>query len=206
MDKTGGDPLPEASAPLRRRGTVGRPIVEVVLIAIGVFLGLAAEQWRDRADRNERAAETLRRIRAELAANRDQVARVVDYHHKAHQLLKAFLATPDAKRGEMRVRLEGILPAQFERTAWQLALATQALVDIDPGLSFALARIYGVQARYEGLTEGITDAMYLRPPGENLTAFFHSLSLYYSDIVELEPALAKLYDDMLPQIDRELGQ
>lgn len=206
MDKTGDAPLPEAPARPRRRWAFGWPIVEVVLIALGVFLGLAAEQWRDRADRNERASETLRRIRAELAANRDEVARVVDYHRKAHEQLRAFLATPAAKRGEMSVRLEGILPAQFERTAWQLALATQALVDFNPELSFALARIYGVQARYEGLTEGITDAMYLRPPGENLIAFFHSLSLYYSDVVELEPALAKLYDEMLPQLDRELGK
>lgn len=206
MDKTGDAPLIEVPARPRRRWAFGWPIVEVVLIALGVFLGLAAEQWRDRADRNERATETLRRIRAELAANRDEVARIVDYHRNAHQQLRAFLATPAEKRGEMSVRLEGIRPAQFERTAWQLALATQALVDFNPELSFALARIYGVQARYEGLTEGITDAMYVRPPGENLIAFFHSLSLYYSDVVELEPALAKLYDEMLPQLDRELGK
>jgi hypothetical protein len=140
-----------------------------------LFLGLAAEQWRDRADRNERAAETLRRIRAEMAANRDEVKRVVDYHLKAQQQLKDFFAVPAAKRGERGVRLEGILPVQFEQTAWQLALATQALVDIDPDLSFALARIYGVQARYHGMTEGVTNAMYLRPPGEDTTAFLHSL-------------------------------
>ena len=201
------DNAPEAqTSPPQRRWNAGRSIAEVVLIALGVFLGLAAEQWRDRADRNERAAETLRRIRAEMAANRDEVKRVVDYHLKARLQLRDFIAAPAAKRSQMSVRMEGILPAQFEQTAWQLALATQALVDIDPDLSFALARIYGVQARYEGLTTGITDAMYLRPPGENLTAFYHSLSLYYSDIVELEPALVKLYDDMLPQIDSALGR
>jgi hypothetical protein len=190
----------------KRRWSAGRSIAEVVLIAVGVFLGLAAEQWRDRADRSERAAETLRRIRAEMTANRDEVNKVIDYHSKTHQQLKNFLTMPVAKGDEMRFRLDGIQPAQFEQTAWQLSLATQALVDIDPDLSFALARIYGVQARYQGLTEGITDAMYLRPPGENLTAFYHSLSLYYSDIVLLEPALAKLYDEMLPQLDRVLGR
>ena len=72
MDTIGHEPVPEA--PRRRRWTVGRSIVEVVLIAIGVFLGLAAEQWRDRADRNERAAETLRRIRAEMAARELELA------------------------------------------------------------------------------------------------------------------------------------
>ena len=192
-------PLPQ------RRWSAGRSIAEVVLIALGVFLGLAAEQWRDRADRNERAAETLRRIRAEMAANRDEVQRVVDYHLKAGQKIKDFFAAPAAKRSEMSIRLEGIQLVQFDQTAWQLALATEALVDIDPELSFALARIYGVQARYQGLSEGITNAMYLRPPGEDTTAFLRSLSLYYSDIVLLEPALVKLYDELLPELDRALG-
>jgi hypothetical protein len=198
--------IPEVSPPPRRRWNVGRPFAEVILIAVGVFLGLAGEQWRDRAERQGRADETLRRIRAEMAANRDEVAGLVDYHANTHQRLKDFLAAPDAKRSETRFRLDGIQPAQFEQTAWQLALATQALVDIDPDLSFELARIYGVQSRYLGLTGGVTQAMYLRPPSENSTAFLHSLSVYYSDVVELEPGLLKLYDEMLPRIDRELGR
>ena len=197
----------DLSLPRRARWNVGRPILEIALIALGVFLGLAGEQWRDRSERNERARETLRRIRAEMATNRDEINRVVDYHAKAHQQLQEFLAVPAAKRGASGFRLsDGIQPAQFEQTAWHLAQATQALVDIDSALSYALARAYGVQARYQGLTEGITNAMYLRPPGENSIAFLHSLSLYYSDIVMLEPALAKLYDETLPQIDRALDR
>ena len=202
MDDTVG-----LSPPRRARWNVGRPILEVALIALGVFLGLAGEQWRDRSERNERARETLQRIRAEMATNRDEVNRVIDYHAKAQQQLKDFLATPAAKRSALSFGLEeGIQPAQFEQTAWNLAQATQALVDIDSGLSFVLAHVYGVQARYQGLTEGVTNAMYLRPPGEDSIAFLHSLSLYYSDIVLLEPALAKLYAETLPQIDRELGR
>jgi hypothetical protein len=196
----------EVPPPPRRRWHVGRPVAEVVLIALGVFLGLAGEQWRDRAERNERAAETLRRIRAEMAANRDEVNRVADYHAKARERLREYLAASTEARKGSSFALEGIQPAQFEQTAWQLAQATQALVDIDPALSFALARVYGVQARYQGLTEGITNAMYLRPPGEDVTRFLHSLSLYYSDVVVIEPALAKLYGETLPQIDRELGR
>ena len=166
-----------------------------------MFLGLAGEQWRAYAERRERATETLRRIRAEIAANRDEVKRVVDYHANARQRLKEFFAAPAAKRAGLSFRLDGIMPAQFEQTAWGLALSTQALVDIDPDLSFALARVYGAQKRYNGLTEGITNAMYLRPPTEDATAFLQSLSLYNSDVVIIEPALKKMYADMLPQMN-----
>ena len=109
---------PQGASASRRRWNVGRPFAEVILIAVGVFLGLAGEQWRDRAQRHERANEALRRIRAEVAANRDEVARL----------------------------------------------------------------------------------------SENSTAFLHSLSVYYSDVVELEPGLLRLYDEILPRIDRELGR
>lgn len=195
-----------ASSSRRRRWSAGWPVLEVFLIALGVFLGLAGEQWRSNAERRERAAETLRRIRAEMAANRDEVKRVVDYHADAARRLKDYLAAPAATRGERRFRLDGIMPVQFEQTAWDLAQSTQALVDIDPDLSFALARVYGVQKRYNGLTEGITNAMYLRPPAEDVTAFLQSLTLYYSDVVMLEPAIEKLYEEMLPQIDRALAR
>jgi hypothetical protein len=138
------DNAPEAqTSPPERRWNAGRSLAEVVLIALGVFLGLAAEQWRDRADRNERAAETLRRIRAEMVANRDEIKRVVDYHVDAQRRLKEFLGAPAAKRSEMSVRLGGIQPVQFEHTAGPLALATQALQMYDemlPQIDRALGR------------------------------------------------------------------
>jgi hypothetical protein len=205
-DATPSDVAVASPPPRRHRWTVGRPLLEVVLIALGVFLGLAAEQWRDRSERQERATETLRRIRAEMVANREAVRRVVGYHANALVQLKSFLSTPVPERDEKALRMEGIQSAQFESTAWQLAQTTQALVDIDADLSFSLARVYGVQALYQGLTDGINNAMYLRPPTENMTAFRHSLALYYGDIVIIEPALEKLYDEVLPQIDRALDR
>jgi hypothetical protein len=48
--------------------------------------------------------------------------------------------------------------------------------------------------------------MYLRPPTENMTGFLNSLVLYYGDLVEIEPGLARMYDEMLPQIDRALDR
>ena len=190
----------------RRRWSAGWPILEVFLIALGVFLGLAGEQWRGNAERRERAAETLRRIRAEMAANRDEVKRVVDYHADARQRLKEFFAAPAAKRAGLDFRLEGIMPARFEQTAWDLAQSTQALVDIDPDLSFALARVYGTQKTLQRIERGNHQRHVPRPPNEDSIAFLRSLSLYYSDVVILEPALEKMDTDMLPQIDRALAR
>ncbi len=200
------EPAPESRPPVWQRWNVGRRAGEVALIAVGVFLGLAGEQWRDRAERRERAEESLRRIRAEMALNEAAVAKVMEYHATTHQRLQQFLAMPAAERDKNGFRLEGVMPAQFEQTAWQLTQSMQALADIDADLAFALARIYGVQANYIGLTEGITSAMYLRPPTDNAVAFLQSLSIYYADIVLLEKALEGLYQDIKPRLDRAIGE
>ena len=41
-------------------------LLEVVLIGVGVFLGLAGEQWRENGRHREMAERTLRRFRAEI--------------------------------------------------------------------------------------------------------------------------------------------
>jgi hypothetical protein len=181
-------------------------VLEVVLIATGVFLGLAGDQWRERAQHREMAEAALRRFRTEILANRKAVIAVKDYHSTTLKSLDAYLPADAAARKNLDVHIEGLRPAAIERTAWDLALATQSLADIDPQLGFALARIYTSQQAYAELTRGILQAMYLRPPNENLDAFLRSMALYYDDVVLMEPELVRRYDEVLPQLDHALGE
>ena len=196
-------PLTHRSTPLLKIG------LEVLLISSGVFLGLMGEQWRERAHHRELAETSLRRFRDEIVANRKAVAAVKDYHALTKKSLDAFFAADAATRPTIQdsIRLRGIQPPSFERTAWDLALITQSLTFVDPSLAFALSRIYTTQQSYAELTRGILQAMYVLPPmSENPTAFFGALSVYYGDIVYYDPRLLELYDDILPQIDRALGE
>ena len=195
--------------PLRRhRGT--RSLVwmalEVALIAVGVFLGLAGEQWReDRANRRQ-AVESLRRFRAEIVANRDTVVSVKDYHAAKLKELNEFFAADAEARKSLGVRFEGLKPPIFEHTAWDLALATQSLAYIDPELAFALSRTYGYQAMTTDLGRGVMQAMYLRPPSEADSTFGAVVQLYYGDLIALEPGLLAAYDELLKAIDRALEE
>ena len=181
--------------------------LEVLLISTGVFLGLMGEQWRERARHHEVAEASLRRFRDEILANRKAVAAVKDYHTTTQKSLIAFFAADARTRPTIDVTVRGIQPASFERTAWDLALITQSLTFVDPSLAFALSRVYTTQQAYAELSRGILQAMYLLPPmSENPTPFFGALSVYYGDIVYYDPKLLELYDEILPQIDRALGE
>jgi hypothetical protein len=181
-------------------------VFEVVLISIGVFLGLAGDQWREDAQHRQSAKASLHRFRSELQTNRKSVSEVSDYHAAALKRVRAYLATDPQKRNRADVELQGLQPAVFEQTAWDLALSTQSLTYIDPDLAFALSKVYNSQQQYLGLTRGITQAMYLVPLKENFDAFVAATDTYFSDVVLMEPKLLQMYDEVLPLIDRELDQ
>jgi hypothetical protein len=99
-----------------------------------------------------------------------------------------------------------VQPAFFDRTSWDLALTTQSLAYLEPDLAFAIARIYNSQQGYSELTRGVLQAMYLKPPSENLDSFLRVVEIYYADIVIAEPRLVQMYDELMPRIDRALGE
>jgi tetratricopeptide (TPR) repeat protein len=180
--------------------------LEVVMISAGVFLGLAGEQWRESARHRELAEASLRRFRSEILTNRKAVAAVKDYHITTKKSIDTYLAADPKSRQSGDVSVKGLQPVYFEHSAWDLTLATQSLVYIDSQLAFAISRIYTTQANYADLTRGIMQALYLRPPNENLAAFLSAVAIYYADIVIFEPQLQGMYDEALAQIDRALGE
>jgi hypothetical protein len=197
------EPSPTAR---HRARSILKIALELGLIATGVFLGLAGEQWRENAHHRELAHESLRRLRTEVLDNRKTVQGVKDYHVTMQKRIRAYLGADDAGRRSINANLQGIQPAYFEHTAWDLALATQSLTYIDPDLAFSLSRVYGMQQNYSELARGVLQAMYLRPIRENLTGFLESVDTFYGDAVLIEPQVLKMYDEILPQIDRALGE
>ena len=181
-------------------------LLEVLLIGIGVFLGLAGEQWRENARQRELADRMLQRFRAEIIQNRQAVIDVKDYHVALAGDLKKYFATDPARRQVGTVHVtKGFSPARLSHTVWDLALANQSLAYIEPDLGFALADVYRTQEQLTAMTTGLMQAMYINPPGEGLTRFFDSVAVYYGDATLIEPLLVGAYDAILPRIDHALG-
>lgn len=179
--------------------------LEVLLISAGVFVALLGDGWRERAGQREMAERALDRFRAEVAENREAVANVMEYHADIHGKIRAWLSASPEDRDAVGLRLQGIRVVWFESTAWDLALATEALSYLDQDLAFEIADIYDSQEGYADLTQGLLQAMYLRPPSEDIEPFLHSLLVYYDEVVGMEPQMIESYDRLLPRIDEALG-
>jgi hypothetical protein len=182
-----------------------RVLLEVVLISTGVFLGLAGEQWRQDRQQRELAQESLRRFRGEMLTNRKAIEAVKDYHTGLLKNLQAYLAKDRKTRNVADVPIEGLRFVYFEHTAWDLAVATQALTYIESDLAFSLSRIYNAQDSYAERTRGMTQAMYLLPFRENFDSFAGAAEAYYGDATYMNPALLQMYDETLARIDAALA-
>ena len=180
--------------------------LEVIMISVGVFLGLAGEQYREARHQRELAEQALRRFRTEIQENRTAVAAVKDYHVELRKRLHAEFDKPANKRNPGNVEMHGIKPAALNHAAWDLAIATQSLAYIDPALSLSLSQLYNTQATVKALEAGLLQSMYVQPPVDDAraTTFFGAVMLYYDDMDAYEPALITLYDDLLSNIDNAL--
>ena len=96
-------------------------------------------------------------------------------------------------------------PAFVDRTAWDLALATQSLSYLDSDLAFALSGIYNVQSALTGEAEAFLTGMFTRPPSADQTAYFAALLAYFGDMSFFEPRLLTMYDEALQKIDKALA-
>jgi len=201
-------PTDDQSASLRKPRVKGlaRTALEVGLISMGVFLGLAGEQWREGSHRRELADASLRNFKAEIALNRKAVGDVKDYHVTLSNSLKHYLSEDPTTRRRNEITIHGLQPVFFQHTAWDLALATQSLAYVEPKLAFALSNIYTHQQELAGLTGSILEVMYQKPPTQDFDAFLSAADLYYGDAILLEPELMRMYDDILPDLDRALGE
>jgi hypothetical protein len=198
-------PIAAPSVEQRHGKPWSRFVLEVVLISAGVFLGLAGDQWREDAEHRQLARSTMERFRTELTANRQAVRAVQEYRVDVLAQLRAYLAKPHASRNVADVRLRGLQFTSFEETAWDLALATQSLSYLDGDLAAKLSRVYTAQHRIEELSHGLSQAMYLINTRENFDGLASAAEIYFSDMVVMEPALLKQYDDALASLSKQMG-
>ncbi len=193
----------------RRSHTIFSILLEVVLISVGVFLAMWASSWQEAREHRELAFSALRNFAGEMRANQAAVQSERDYHEKLARELLAFLASkepPTEERFDQTVHLEGVHPITFEHTAWDLALATQALSYVEPELAFDISRVYTRQTAFQTLQGSFLSAAYSPTSfaGDSPKALATAMQVYLGDVNTQEPGILKLYQQILPKVDRAL--
>lgn len=178
---------------------------ELALISAGVFLALLADQWREGREHQQLAATALRNFADEIRVNQKAVADVRGYHEGLGPAIEAFIAADGTKtldRFQQATQFRGVQPVVFEHTAWDLALATQALSYLDPKLAYAISRVYTQQQTFQLYENNFAQGMFGPNTfvSDDTTALARAMQVYLADVNIQEPRLLKAYEDVLPRI------
>jgi hypothetical protein len=180
-------------------------LFEVVLIAVGVFLALWANNWHEDREHRAQARAALRNFASEMEANRQAIQQNRAYHETFARELREFLASKEAAsedRLNKSVHFEGMRPVIFEHTAWDLALATQALSYLDPDLAFDISKVYTEQNAFQKLEDSFLAAAFTPASlsSDNVKGMATAMELYLIDVNQQEPAILQLYDKVIPEV------
>jgi hypothetical protein len=185
-------------------------LFEVVLITVGVFLALWANSWHEDREHRAQAQAALRNFAGEMEANRQATQRDRSYHETLARELDQFLRSkepPSEDRFNKEVHFEGVHPVIYEHTAWDLALATQALSYLKPDLAFDISKVYTQQNAFQTLensflASAFTPASISR---DNLKSLATVTMYYLIDVNQQEPAILQLYDKVIPEVNSTLS-
>jgi hypothetical protein len=181
-------------------------LAQLLLTALGVYLGLRADQWRDDQERSELARATLRNFRRELAINRTEVARMQPYHDRVARALRPFVQRGGTVTLSQLVEeggFDGTKPVEFTTTAWDLALATQALSFLDPALAFELSAVYKRQQGVARFTDQFLTSLFNTNlfAQRDVWAGLPGMENYFRETARDEERLLAQYDSLIPKID-----
>lgn len=184
-------------------------LLEVVLISMGVFLALWANNWHEQREHRALADSTLRNFAGEMRTNQQAVQKNRQYHEALARELQQFLASsepPTEERFQKSVHLSGVRPVTFEHTAWDLALATQALSYLKPEMAFDISKVYTEQNAFQTLQNSFLASAFTPATfsSYNVKGLATAIAVYLADVDILEPAISQRYEKVIPEIDRAL--
>lgn len=183
---------------------------EVALISVGVFLALWANNWHEEREHRAQARAALRNFAGEMKANREATQRNRQYHETLARELNQFLASKEPATNERffkSIHFEGVRPVIFEHTAWDLALATQALSYLKPELAFAISKVYNQQNTLQKLEDSFLAAAFTPASlsSDNLGGLASAMEYYLIDVNQQEPAMVSRYEQITPEIEHSLA-
>ena len=186
--------------------------VEVALIAIAVFLGLLANNWHENREHRAQAQAALRYFVGEMETNLQATQRTRQYHETLARELREFLTSKEPPSEDRlyrskNVHFEGMRPVTFEHTAWDLALATQALSYIKPDLAFDISEVYTEQNAIQKLQDSFLAAAFTPASlsADNVKGLVTAMEYYLIDVNIKEPAMVSSYEKIIPEVKRALS-
>lgn len=179
-------------------------MLEAGMIFLAVILALAAEEWREKRDRQELADRALTSVVEEVRSNLEELERSAPANVERLEAARAVLEQMEAgeEPGDVDIGLEVSL---LSTAAWQSAQMSQAVHYFDLDTMRQLSEVYEIQEMYDRMQTGMVDGMgdLMRIAREDPEAAVRQGVSGVGMLVGFQETLAETYRHTLEQLETQ---
>lgn len=179
-------------------------MLEAGMIFLAVILALAAEEWREKRDRQELADRALTSVVEEVRSNLEELERSAPANVERLEAARAVLEQMEAgeEPGDVDIGLEVSL---LSTAAWQSAQMSQAVHYFDLDAMRQLSEVYEIQEMYDRMQTGMVDGMgdLMRIAREDPEAAVRQGMSGVGMLVGFQETLAETYRHTLEQLETQ---
>ena len=183
-----------------------RVMFESALITMSILLALGLDEWREVRESMETVEQALSNFVSEIRQNKARVDDAAPFNKGLRDVLERRHLDGDIDSSAEFINIvESYNPVVLQSTAWDTALATGSVANMEYNLVAALSLTYGLQTRYQQASrDGMTKLM----SPENLLADRLEWAIYNSvryldDVTSMETELGIVYQEAEAVIVKE---
>ena len=170
-----------------------------MLIVMSILLALGVAAWQDDREISELIERSLTSFANEITQNRNTLDDLSRFHVGLQSLLLELNVEshPDAS-DEIRNVLDSFQSTVLLTSAWDTALATGALAEMDYEIVLALSLTYSFQQRFETLyNTRLLEMLGGQRGGEQAPGLAYASARYISEVTAAEGELLVVYQQAL---------
>lgn len=176
-------------------------LLEIIPVAIGVFLGFLVSNWADNRTNYQKTQNLKENITAEVISNKHRIEKVIDYH-KTLRDSSVYYANNRITR-EPRF-FQGINTAFLLKSAFETGIQTGLINGFPIDLIQEANDVYNIQNEYSDFKSLLLSSILsIDVMGEEKEKrrFFTILALAMTDVVIHEEMLLEKYETLLEKLE-----
>lgn len=184
-----------------------RVLFESLLITISILVALALDEWRENRQDEEAIQQALSNFASEIQRNKARIEDTAPFNRGLLEVLRHRYDTKDIGSVDDYVNMvESYAPAELRTTAWETALATGSLAEMEYNLVSVLSFTYGKQNDYQIATQsGMADLTSLQNLADDrLELATYNAVRYLTGISSRESELNVIYNEALTVVNNAL--
>ncbi|NND71290.1 MAG: hypothetical protein HKN43_06905 [Rhodothermales bacterium] len=190
------------------RIALGPIFLEAFFVVLGVVLALAANEWRQAQNEQERTAQAVAAINDEILINQENILSSLTYHISISDSLQT-LVVRQRQEGRRILPSPGLFsrgfihPSEILTISYDLAIATDAIGNMDYEDALAYARIYDKYEAYQMQQNRVSEQLYTRMFDngvEGIIDNFENLATIIGTFYFVECEMLSVVNDYIPSI------